>query len=64
MSLFFRGHGNLYKFEEVLCVHEEVHEGLEIRSTYKCMVGNLFHFNTINHLMNGKKNWTTRRLNK
>jgi hypothetical protein len=64
INLSSQGHGNLYRFEEVLCVHEKIHERLKIRSTYKGMVGNLFHFNTIYHLMSGKKNWTTRRLNK
>ncbi len=32
MNMLFRIHSNLYKFEEVLCVHEEIQEGLEIRS--------------------------------
>jgi hypothetical protein len=32
MSMSFQIHGNLYKYEELLCVHEEVQERLEIRS--------------------------------
>jgi hypothetical protein len=33
MSLLSQKHGNVYKFEEVLYVHEKVPKGLEIRST-------------------------------
>lgn len=33
ISLSSCRHGNLYRSEEVLCVHEEVQEGLEIKST-------------------------------
>ncbi len=33
LSLSSRRHGNMYRFEEILHVHEEVHEGLEIKPT-------------------------------
>jgi hypothetical protein len=32
MSMLFQRHGNLYKSKVALCVHEEIQEGLEIKS--------------------------------
>jgi hypothetical protein len=35
MSMLFQRHGNLYKSKVALCVHEEIQEGLEIKSIDK-----------------------------
>jgi hypothetical protein len=36
MTLSFQKYGNLYRCKEVLHVHEEVHERLDIKSTNNC----------------------------
>jgi hypothetical protein len=43
MTLSFRKHGNLYRCKEVLGVHEEVHERLDIRSTNRCSTWLMYH---------------------